>query len=87
MSPIFRVKFYIMSKFSLTDELSTIIKPHHRISRLEGAFQVEESSRSPLRESQQGLAQLLFRNCECATSRTMRADGWERGAHRRSAAG
>lgn len=64
MSPIFRVKFYVMSKFSLTDELSTIIKPHHRISRLEGTFKVEESSRSVLRASQQGLAQLLFRNCE-----------------------
>lgn len=53
-----------MSKFSLTDEISTVIKSYHRISRLEGAFKVEASSRSLLIASQQGLAQLLFRNWE-----------------------
>lgn len=41
MLPIFRVKFYAMSKFLLTDVISTVIKSHHRISRLEGAFTVE----------------------------------------------
>lgn len=64
MSPTLRVKFYVMNRFSLIVKVSTVIRPHHRLSRLEGAFTFEESSRSLLIAFRQRLAQLLFRNCQ-----------------------
>lgn len=31
MSPVFRMQFYGMNSFSYIDNMSTVIKPHHRI--------------------------------------------------------
>lgn len=53
-----------MNSFTYIDKILAVIKPHCRLSTLEGPFKFEESSRSFIIASQEGVAQFLLKDLQ-----------------------